>query len=123
MFNQRPIVTYHLFNSQTITKNTNASSVAVDLREIGQDGIFGVFYTITGDGVLTLEYTGCITDDGTFIEPSGASDIGSSLVKTSGTGGSDFVSFQPELMPFMKIKATETGTSANAVLDLYLLIQ
>lgn len=123
MFNQRPVTSYHLFSTETITKNTNESSVAVDLREIGQDGIFSVFYTITGSGTLKIEYTVCQTDNGTFIEPSGAADIGSGLTSSSGTSGSDLVSFEPELTPFMKIKVTETGTAADGVIDLWLNIQ
>jgi len=123
VFGQRPVTVYKLFNSQTITKNTNASSVAVDLRQIAQGGFFAVKYTITGTGTVSLEYTSCETDDGTFVEPSTADDIATGLTKTSGTSGTDITSFKPILNPFLKIKVTETGTSADAVITLYLFIQ
>ena len=123
MYNKRPIVVYELWKANSITKDTNESTVAVDLREIAQDGVFALKYTITGDGTLTLEYTGCETKDGTFVEPSGASDIATGLTKTSGTSGTDIITFEPELMPFMKIKATETVTTDDAVLTLHLFIQ
>lgn len=119
----RPITCYHLFSTETVTKNTNESSVAVDLTQIAQDGIFSVLYTITGSGTAKIEYTVCATKDGTFIEPSGASDIASGLTSSSGTSGVDLVSFEPELAPFMKIKLTETGTAADVVVDLWLFIQ
>lgn len=123
MFGNRPITVYKLLDTETITKNTNESTVAVDLREIVQEGNFALMYTITGDGTLTLEYTGCSTSGGTFIEPSGASDIATGLTKTSGTSGTDIITFEPELMPFMKIKITETGTSNDAVITLHLFVQ
>ena len=119
----RPITTYKLFDSETITKDTNESSVAVDLREVAQDGTFSLDYYITGDGTLTLEYTLCATKDGTFIESSHASDIATGLTKTSGTSGRDVIPLEPELSPFMKIKVTETGTSSDAVITLNLHVQ
>lgn len=119
----RPITCYHLWTANSIAAGQNESTVAIDLREVAQDGIFSVLYTISGTGTAKLEYTVCATNDGTFVEPSGAADIGSSLTASSGTSGVDLVSFEPELAPFMKIKATETGSSNAVVVDLWLFIQ
>ena len=119
----RPITTYHLFNSETITKNTAKSSVAVDLREVAQDGIFSIEYCITGSGTAKIEYNLCSIKAGTYIEPTSGLDIASGLTSSSGTSGRDIVTFNPELAPFMKIKVTETGTAADVVVDLKLNIQ
>ena len=119
----RPITTYHLFVSETITRNTAESSVAIDLREVAQDGIFSIEYYITGSGTLKIEYSLCSIKGGTYIEPTSGADIASGLTSSSGTSGRDIVTFNPELAPFLKIKVTETGTAADAVIDLKLNIQ
>jgi hypothetical protein len=123
MFNQRPVVEHKLWVANSITKNTNESTTAVDLRQIAQDGTFSIKYTVTGDGTCKFEYTVCDTIDGTYLEPSGASDIASSITSSSGTSGTDWVSFSPILAPFMKIKCTETGTSNAVVVTLSLFTQ
>jgi hypothetical protein len=118
-----PITVYRLLTAYSVAANTNVSTQPVDLREVAKNGVFAIKYTVTGDGTVKFEYNVCEKDDGTFIEPSGASDIASSITKTSGTSGVDVVSFEPEIAPFMKIKVTETGTSNAAVVTLDLFIQ
>ena len=119
MYNQRPIATNNLApTAQAVTKSGTFTSQEVDLRQIAQDGIFSLEYTFTGSGVLTWTYTVCSTEDGTYFTPSGAADIA-----TSTTTGTDGVSFEPELFPFMKIVATETGTNTASITGLYLNIQ
>ncbi|MFA5340304.1 MAG: hypothetical protein WC332_00865 [Clostridia bacterium] len=120
----RPITTYNVFGgAQTVTKNTTSTSVAFDLREIAQNGYFSIEYLITGDGTLTIAYTVCSTKAGTYFTPTGASSIATGLTKTSGSSGLGGLSFTPSPYPFMKITATETGTSYDAVINLKLNVQ
>jgi len=122
----REITVIKLFDAQSIAASGNASQPAegIDLQRFAQGGNFSVQYLITGDGTLKLEYN--LSNDGaTYVEPTGASDIGSSLTKTTGPGGDgkDILSFNPMLARYLKIKATETGTAQAAVLTLWLAIQ
>jgi hypothetical protein len=120
----RPITTMNVFQgAQTVTKNTTSTSVAFDLTRIAQDGIFSIEYLITGDGIITLAYTVCSSKAGTYFTPTGAVAIATGLTKTSGVSGHGGLTFNPEMYPFMKITATETGTSNNAVVTLNLNIQ
>lgn len=124
MLRDREITVIKLFDAQSIAASGNASSIAIDLQRYAMNGFFSVQYLITGDGTLKLEYN--LSHDGaTYIEPSSASDIGSSLTKTTGPGanGKDILPFSPELSQYLKIKATETGTAQAAVLTLWIAIQ
>ena len=121
MLGQRPIVTNKLIDPNTVqalSKSGVFTSQEVDLRQIGQDGIFSLQYTFTGSGVITWSYTVCSTSGGTYFTPSGAADIA-----TSTTEGTDGVSFEPEMFPFMKIVGTETGTNTASLVSLYLNVQ
>ena len=118
MKSNREITTYKLFASEAVGTSGVATSVYVDLRQVAPDGIFSIQYTFTGSGVLTWTYTVCSTSDGTYFTPSGAADIA-----TSTTTGTDGVSFEPELFPYMKIVATETGTNTASITSLYLNVQ
>lgn len=115
-----------LFDAQSITASANASQPAegIDLTRYVTNGFFSVQYLITGDGTVKIEYN-LSADGSTYIEPTGASDIGSSLTKTTGPGsdGKDILSFAPELSRYMKIKVTETGGASTAVVTLWLVIQ
>lgn len=122
----REITVIKLFDAQTIAASGNASNPGngIDLQRFAQSGFFSVQYLITGDGTAKIEYT--LSHDGaTYLEPSSASDIGSSLTKTTGPGadGKDILPFSPELARWMKIKVTETGTSQAIVVTLWLAIQ
>ena len=122
---QRVITNIQIFNAKTITKNTSVYSMIVDLRSIAAEGFFSLQYEITGSGVVTLEYQLCNQDSATdFLEPSSATNIGSSLSATTGPGadGLDILPFSPELARFLKIKATETGTAADAVITAWLAV-
>jgi hypothetical protein len=107
------ITTFQLFDGTQITKNTSQTSEAVDLRRCSNNGMFSVYCIFAGDGTAKVEYLLCATENGTYIEPSTASDIASGQLKTSGPGGDGvvLVAFEPELAPFMKI--TETANSGN----------
>ena len=118
MYNQRPIVTMKLFNEVAIEASGDEDSAIIDLREIAQAGFFSVGYTITGSGTVELTYLVGSEKDGAFVTPAAASPIGSTLA-----AGSGFLSFGPILAPFIKIKATEDGGAAGAVLTLSINIQ
>lgn len=115
---------YRVFDAETITKNTTSTSGIIKTSTAAQEGYFSVEYTITGDGTLTLAYTVCSDENGTFFTPTGASSIAAGLTKTSGDGaGHGGLSFEPPPFPFMKITATETVKSSDAVLTLILNVQ
>lgn len=115
MKGQRPITTIKLFSAQSIAASESATSVAVDLREIAQEGYFSVYATVSGSGVLKLEYLIAPEKYGTFIEPAAADDIATGLA-----AGNAAASFSPVLTPFMKVKATETDGAQGVVLSLWL---
>ena len=118
MKTQRPISVYKVFDAEAIALSANAVSVAIDLKEVAQNGFFSIHYTITGTGTAKIEYLSGINSDDTFIEPSGASDIGATLA-----AGSDWLEFTPIIAPMIKLKVTEDG-GANAIgITLHLIIQ
>jgi hypothetical protein len=117
----RTITTYNVFDgAQTVVKNTAETSSAIDLRSSAENGYFSLEYLITGDGTLTLSYIMCSTEKGTYFTPTGASAIATGLTKTSGASGLGGLTFYPEEFPFIKIVATETVNSANAIVTLKL---
>jgi hypothetical protein len=109
MLNTRPITTMKILDAEEIALSASALSVAIDLRQIANNGYFALRYTTTGTGTTKFNYLYAPEKDGTYIEPAGATDIGATLA-----AGSGIKSFSPELGPFMKIKATEDG-GANAI--------
>jgi len=117
-----PITTQKLFNSESISASGSSISDAIDLRLMAPNGIFSIQYAVSGDGTAKFEYKLCSTETGDFVEPSGASDIASSITKNSGPGsdGKDIVTFQPELAPFLKIAVTETGGANSITVSLWL---
>jgi hypothetical protein len=122
----RDITTINVFQgAKTVVKNTAETSDAFRLRMPAQNGVFSIEYLITGDGTVTLSYTVCSTKTGTYFTPTNATSIVAGITKTSGSGGAGIggISFTPPMFPWMKIVATETGTSNNAVVTLKLNIQ
>ncbi len=117
------ITTFKLFTGTSIAASGSLASEAVDLRRCAPNGVFSVYFIITGDGTAKIEYLLCPTENGAYIEPS--TDIASSQTKTSGpdANGINLVSFNPELAPFMKIKITETGASSAITPNLWLNVQ
>ncbi len=116
--------TVEIFSTETITKNTNESSDAIDLNKYQPEGYFSLQVVLTGDGTGKFEYL--VSNDGSnYLEPSGASDIATGHTKTSGPGGDgiDIYTFQPGVARFMKIKVTETGTANDVVVTITLLVQ
>jgi hypothetical protein len=114
----RPITTYNVFGGTlAVTKKGTHTSTAFDLREVAQDGLFSLEYTITGSANIALTYTVCSTKGGTYFTPTGGGSIASGL--TVGHGG---LSFEPEMYPFIKFVATEADV-ATGTLVLLLNIQ
>jgi hypothetical protein len=111
----RPITTYDVFNgAQTVTTAAAVTSVAFDMREIAQNGIFSIDYAnATSGGTLAITYTVCSTKAGTYFTPTGGGSIVSGL--STATGGK---SFKPECYPFMKIVLTATTQTCVAAVHL-----
>ena len=106
-----PITTTSLWKATSLSAGNAATSDPVDLRIIAKNGMFSLFSSVVAGtagtvGTTAFTYVGCATRDGNYISPSAAVAIG-----TRGTGStSNLNSFEPELMPFMKIIATQTGS-------------
>lgn len=87
-----------------------ATSDPFDLRYLANNGIFSLAASVIAGtagtvGTTVFTYSGCSLQDGLYVTPSAALAIG-----TFGTANtSDIISFEPELMPFMKVIATQTG--------------
>ena len=112
----RPITTYNVFEgAQAVTTAAAITSVAFDLREVAQDGLFSLSYVITvaSGGTLAFTYTVCSTKAGTYFTPTGGGTIASGLGAV--TGG---LAFEPEMFPFMKIVATATTNTCTATVHL-----
>jgi len=95
-----------------IAKSESGLSSVINLSNLPADGKMLLDLTITGDGTAKAEYLVCDTVDGTFIEPSGATDICTGHTKVTGASGRNLYkidSWTPFLNKFMKIKITETG--------------
>ncbi len=122
----RPITTYNVFQgssyggdsgAQTVTAATPITSVAFDLRECAQDGLFSFQYAMTtSGGSLVVSYTVCSTEHGTYFTPTGGGTI-VSLAATASGG----LAFEPEMYPFIKIVAT--ASTQNCVITAFLNIQ
>ena len=113
----RPITTYNVFEgAQTVTTAVAITSIAFDLREVAQDGLFSLDYVITvsSGGTLIFTYTVCSTKAGTYFTPTGGGTINAAGLGAA-TGG---LSFEPEMFPFMKIVATASGNTCIATLHL-----
>jgi hypothetical protein len=122
----REITVIKLFDAQSIAASANASQPAegIDLQRFAQNGFFSLQYLITGTGTCRIEYN--LSNDGsTYIEPTSSTDIGSSLVATSGPGGDgkDILTFSPELARYLKIKVTETGGAQAVVVTIWIAMQ
>lgn len=107
-----------LFNGTSIAASQTSTSVAVDLSKLNINGVFAVHYTVAGSGTAKLEYLVCSTSGGTYMEPAAATDIA-----TGKTSGTYYATFEPEVTPFIKIKATETGGANSITLTLRLVVQ
>jgi len=111
-----------VFDAVTIAANGNKESDAIDFTYYRPNGYFSLQVAVTGDGTCKFEYL-ISNDDVNYLDPSTATDIASSITKTSGTGGKDIYSFEPIPGQKMKIKCTETGTANSVTVTAHLLVQ
>ena len=118
MTGDNPIHTILAFNAVVLTAGSSSTSEVIDVKSLANSGNFSVEWTATGTGTGKIEYLICSTINGTFIEPSGASDI-----KASITTGHDAIAFTPVLAPYMKLKITETGGATAITFTVHLNIQ
>lgn len=105
------ITTQGIFKGRSLSAGDSATSDPIDLRYSANKGFFSLSAAaISGTagtvGTTVYTYSGCSTIDGKYITPCSAVAIG-----TNGTAcTSSFFTFEPELIPFLKIIATQTGT-------------
>ena len=124
------ITTIPLFTKRTFPAGESGTSDPIDLRYSANNGYFSLFVqakngTFGSAGTTTFRYVGCTTFNGTYISPKpGEGTIGTAC--TASTTGTAIMSFQPELMPWMKIIATQVGAGsagADSLVDAELNIQ
>ena len=111
-----------IFDGVTVAASASATSASIPLSNV--QGYFGFQHTVTGDGTVKFELLVSLNGDD-FLEPSELSDIAADIVKTSGPGsdGKDIYQVTATTAKFIKIKATETGTSNNVTLNCWVAVQ
>ena len=100
---------------QTIAASGSLTSDSFDLNKYTPNGYFAIQFKFTGSGTIALTYT-MSNNDSTFASPT--SESGSSgTIATGLTAGTYLYQFKPETFRYLKIVATETGTSDDAVVS------
>lgn len=105
------ITTTSLFSNKSLSAGDKATSAQIDLRYAANNGFFAIAARVGAGtsgtaGTTVFTYVGASYEAGTCVSPSNSVAIG-----TFGTGSiSDILTFEPELMAFMKIIATQTGS-------------
>lgn len=112
-----------IFNAEVILASGNAT-VDINLERMNAEGFFSLQLTLTGNGVAKGEFL-LSNNNVNWVEPSGAVDIFSAFEDDSGPGsdGKDLFSFEPELSAHLRIKISETGTSASITVSAWIAIQ
>lgn len=113
-----------VFTAEAVTAGGTATSAAIDLSDKNPVGAFSLQVAVSGDGTAKIEYQ--LSNDGTtYLEPSGAVDVASGLVKTSGPGsdGNDIFYFQPKLGKYIRFLVTETGGVSSVTVTADLIFQ
>jgi hypothetical protein len=112
-----------IFDTEEIAASGNAT-FDIDLERMGAEGFFSLQITLTGNGVAKGEFL-LSNNNVNWIEPTGATDIFAGFEDDDGPGadGKDLFSFEPELAKHLRIKITETGTSAKFYISAWLAIQ
>jgi len=114
-----------LFNAESVSASGSSTCSAIDLGNYAKNGYFSLHLQVTGAGTVKAEYLlSNINDSDMFKEPSTAVDITSTFGATSGpdSDGIDLITFEPEVARWMKIKITEDGGAAAAVVTAYIAI-
>jgi len=120
------ITTISVFKNKNLNSGTSCTSDKIDLRHIANNGYFALAVNIMNGtastcGTTSFTYLCSSLEEGTFITPSNAVAIG-----TKGTAGVDILTFEPEVTPFIKITANQTGSTAggnNTKFDMDLIVQ
>jgi len=109
-----PVSVIPICKAKSLSAGDVFTSDVIDLRYAAQNGFFSLYSSVAAGsagtvGTTVFTYIGCSQKDGTFVSPSAAVAIG-----TRGTAlASNIATFTPELMPFMKIVATQAGTGGT----------
>lgn len=105
----KPVNVQLAFDGVAIAKNGVATSPPIAVEHAAPNGLFAA-HILEQAGALsdvTFTYALCNTKDGTYITPTGASDIKANHIGAS----TDIVSFDPEVAKFLKIIATEQNVA------------
>ncbi len=111
------ITVINLFGNKSLIAGSSGTSDPIDLRYAANNGYFALAHSCAVGtagtlGTTIFTYVGCSTLDGTYVTPSASVAI--ATAGTNGTGGTaNITTFEPELMPFMKIIATQTGSGGT----------
>jgi len=112
-----------VLNGVTCSAGGSQTSNAVKIPS-NADGNFALQYEVTdGGGTATFDALFCTTETGTFIQPTGLSDIVTGVTATT-SNASDIVSFSPPVTRgWIKIRCTETGSATTVVTTARLIMQ
>jgi hypothetical protein len=116
------IMSYTPIDAETVAASGTYTSSAIRLgwgqdQKVQPRGFFSVQVNLSGSGTAKIEFL-CSNDGITFAEPDGAVDIVSGM-----TAGTKFLSFTPPVCQYLKIKATETGTSNSVTITARIAVQ
>jgi len=106
-----PISVEPIFLGTPLSAGDSSTSRAIDLRYSAQQGMFSLHSKVSSGtagtcGTTVFTYSLSTSLNGDYVTPPSAVSIG-----TSGTSAAESVmSFEPEMMPFMKVIATQTGS-------------
>ncbi len=111
------ITSIPIYKNVSLSAGTSLTSDIVDLRYCANKGFFSLSHRIAAGtsstvGTTVFTYTMSPTEGGTFFAP--ASSIAIGTAGSHGTYGTANVwTFEPEMMPFMKIVSTQTGSGGT----------
>ena len=105
------------FTASSLAKDGELTSSIIQLNDYKPQGFFSAQLVTAGAGIVSLVYSLSDTRGGTYVTPTGASDIVSA--HTAGTGK---FAFSPMAALFMKIMITEAGVATITSFGLTLAI-
>lgn len=101
----------------SISASGSFTTDPIDLNGLANAWRFGLTAIATGAGTVKAEYE--VSCDGTNFE----TGAGGSEILTGLSGDNDHAEFDPPHARWLRLKVTETGTSAAATVTLHLSIQ
>jgi len=111
------IYTEKVFDAVTIAASGSSTTDAIDLGAKRPGGKYSIQIVMTGSGTAKLEWLGS-NDGSTFSVP-----VTLSEVFTGFTAGNAIYTYAPILTRYIKLKATETGTSDSVTITATLMVQ